>query len=205
MGSAFPFGFLRKHLTTAIALPVKVWPARLAYEFAGEAPARWRPEQGQTNRTGGDADLLGLRRYRAGDSHRSIHWKASARVGQLLVRQHAVETATQFSLRVETHDGRWTRPEQFELLCSFAGTLAEDLLRTGRLGGVAIDDEPAVPVRRVRELETFLDRLAELAPQAARDPARRPPAGDPETTITFEPEGERGVCARLGGQVAARA
>lgn len=205
VSSLYPFGFLRKHLTTAIVLPIKVWPVRIAYEFAGEAPSRWQPEQGRQNKPGGDADLLGLRRYQAGDSHRSIHWKASARSGKLLVRQNAVEIATQFSLWFDTAATRWPRPEQFELACSFAATLAEDLFREGRLGHLAINDEPPVNVRRVRELESFLDRLAELSPAAQTSALPRALTGRNEPVITFEAEGERGVCARIDGEVVARA
>lgn len=205
VSSLYPFGFLRKHVSTSIVLPIKVWPVRVAYEFTGEAPARWQPEQGRQNKPGGDADLLGLRRYQAGDSHRTIHWKASARLGKLLVRQNAVEIATQFSLWLETCAARWPRPEQFELVCSFAATLAEDLLREGRLGHLAINAEPPVNVRRVRELESFLDRLAELTPAGEPSPLPRTLAARNEPVITFEPEGERGVCARIDGEVVARA
>jgi len=203
VGSLFPFGFLRKTAGAGVEQAVRVWPARVAYRFSGAVPARHQLLSEEVPRAGGGSDLLGLRRYQPGDSHRHIHWKASARLRQLLVRQNTAERAMTFSLHVETPAAGWPRPEQFELLCSLAGTLAEDLFRAGRLDRVAVDDEPPLEIRRIRDVETFLDRLAELAPTPVR--RSRPAARPRPATITFEPEGERGICARLGGNIAARA
>jgi hypothetical protein len=103
---------------------------------------------------------------------------------------------------METSASVWTRPEQFELLCSFAGSLAEELFRLGRLESLAIDGEAPLPVLRVRDLETWLDRLALLEPSAPV--RRRVAAGARGALITFEPDGERGVRAKLGNDIAAR-
>lgn len=201
-GSLFPFGFLRKTVGATVRREVRVWPARVAYTFTGAAVARFQLESEEVAKPGTGNDLLGLRRYRVGDSHRHIHWKASARLRHLLVRQHATEGAATFGLWLEATATLWPRPEQFELLCRLAGSLAEDLFRQGRLDSVAIDGEPPLLVRGVRDVETWLDRLAVLEPGAA---ARR--RGGPRlrgALLTFEPEGERGVCARLGHEIAAR-
>ncbi len=202
VGSLFPFGFLRKTMGPTVRTEVRVWPARVACHFSGAAAARFQKESTEVPQPGAGSDLLGLRRYRAGDSHRHIHWKASARLRQLLVRQHAAEAAMTFALWLDSSAARWPRPEQFELLCSFAGSLAEELHRLGRLDSVAVDDEPALLVRRIRDIETWLDRLAVLEPGA---PGRR--RAGPRVRgalLTFEPDGERGIRARLGNEIAAR-
>jgi hypothetical protein len=106
----------------------------------------------------------------------------------------------------------WTRPEQFELLVSFCASLAEDLFRAGRLTGVAIDAEAPRPVRRVHDVEAFLDRLATV--RCAEDVGR---AKDPDgrtaeersqgrgrkNVMTFVPDGARGVVAMVDGERAA--
>lgn len=202
VGSLFPFGFLRKSLATAVRCEVRVWPARVVCRFEAAAATRFEREHDEVAQPGTGQDLLGLRRYRAGDSHRHIHWKASARVRQLLVRENAAEAARTFTLWLDSAGELWPRPEQFELLCSFAGSLAEELFRLGRLDGVALDDEAPQAVRRIRDVETWLDRLAVLEPGPAGRRRSTPRARG--ALLVLEPDGERGIRARLGHTIAAR-
>jgi hypothetical protein len=59
-----------------------------------------------------------------------------------------------------------------------------------------------VTMRRVADLESFLDRLAEAqplpAPKAVAAPAKGPGRRHPNL-LTFEPEGTRGVAAFING------
>lgn len=208
VGSLFPFGFLKKQLRSEVGEEVIVWPAPTEYRrFAGIGAQR--PAAGmQAARAGNAGDLHALRRYAPGDSHRLIHWKASARSRQLLVRQLTAESAEGMALRVDTDAEVWTRPDQFELLVSFAATLAEDLFRAGMLVSVALDAQPVIPVRRVRDLESFLDRLAVAEPVENPDKAH---GRDARATvrrnnlITFAPDGVHGVIARADGEKIAAA
>ena len=212
VGSLFPFGFLKKEIGTEMSAEAVVWPAAVEYRRHAVIAAR-RPAGGERlARAGTGGDLHALRRYAVGDSHRLIHWKASARTQTLLVRQFAAENAEGFSLWLRTDAGVWTRPEQFELLVSFCGSLAEDLFRAGRLTGVAIDAGAPMPVRRVHDLEGFLDRLATV--RCAEDGGRGPEGGgrtaaEPgeargrRNVMTFAPDGARGVVALVDGERAA--
>jgi uncharacterized protein (DUF58 family) len=203
VGSLFPFGFLKKGIGTELHSEVKVivWPAPVEYRRHAVASLR-RPSGGErVPRAGSGGDLMALRRYETGDSHRLIHWKASARTRTLLVRQFSAESAEGFSIWVRSDAAVWTRPEQFELLVSFCATLAEDLFRAGRLMVVAIDDEPPAPVRRVPDLEAFLDKLAVLQPRAT---ATAPGGWQVEklNVMTFAPDGAHGVAAFVDGKKA---
>jgi len=204
VGSLFPFGFLRKDLGTELAADVVVWPAPVEYRRHAVSTVRRTLGGERVARAGTGGDLLALRRYATGDSHRLIHWKASARTGTLLVRQFALESAEGFSLWLRTDAAVWSRPGQFELLVSFAASLAEDLFRAGRLLGVAIDAEPPVPVRRVHDLELLLDRLALLRPSAGHAGFTGLPVSK-QNVMTFSPDGGRGVVAYVDGQLAASA
>ncbi len=222
VGSLFPFGFLRKSHGIRLRHDAIVWPAPVDYRFTRTAAAP-RPAEGRrVARPGASNDLLALRRYRPGDSHRLIHWKASARLRQLMVRQFAAETTEVYFLRIDTPSGRWPREEQFELLCGFAATLAEDLFTAARLAGSVINHGPSLVIRRVQDLEAFLDQLAVLDRETAggglgsgenagpgADSLGPPPAILEHKlrwhVVTFAPEAARGVAAYIDGQKTATA
>jgi len=214
VGSLFPFGFLRKTFPVRLTRELIVWPA--AVEYRRFPAALWeRAQPGRTlSRAGGGAELHSLRRYVQGDSHRAIHWKATARLRQLMVTRRAADGEDGYSLWVRTPAEVWTRPEQFELLCGLAATLAEDLFRAGRLLLVALNDEPPMPVRRVADLEAFLDAVALVGPVSEEQRVVTRGGGTPPTTeramkrknvLTFTPEGARGVAAYVDGEKAASA
>ena len=213
VGSYFPFGFLRKGLSVQVVEPVIVWPAAVEYRrFSVSASHRW-PADEYLKRAGQSGDLLSLRPYQLNDSHRQIHWKASARLRQLMVRQLSTESGDGYSIWVDTTADSWARPEQFETLCSFAATLAEDLFTAGKLRAAAVGHAAPVSIRKVRDLELFLDALA----CAERRSTSRPWTPD-ETAVfsshrstktkcllTFVPDGALGVAAYLHGERAASA
>lgn len=199
VGSFFPFGFLRKSISAGVRHTVPVWPAQVEYQWRGAAGRSGAASGQRTARAGVGDDLLALRRYAQGDSHRLIHWKASARLGHMMIRQFAAESLDGYVLRLDTPAALWTRPAQFELLCSLAGTLAEDLFAEGRLHGVCVNGGPVRETRRVHDVEAFLDQLARLQPVAAENIPGRPDGLSGRNVITFAPEGARGVTAYADG------
>ncbi len=204
VGSLFPFGFLRKSIGVALRQPVLVWPAQVDYQWTGGTAAHAGAQGRRTARAGTGEDLLALRKYAQGDSHRLIHWKASARLGQLMIRQFAAESHDGFVLRLDTPAGVWPHPEQFELLCSFAATMAEDLFAAGRLYGACLNGGPLLATRRLRDLEALLDQLAVLQPGPERG-AGSGELGAQKNVITFAPDGVRGVAAYVDGHQTAAA
>ncbi|MEI6862370.1 MAG: DUF58 domain-containing protein, partial [Verrucomicrobiota bacterium] len=198
-GSVFPFGFLRQTVGIGREMEVAVWPAATAYQWNGGA-AGWRPLAGERSAPHGPrgGDLRAVRRYVPGDPPRVVHWKASARARRLLVRDFAAEREEGLLLWLQTSAARWPRAEQFELLCSLAATLAEDLFRTGRLRALALDGEPATAVRRTDDVEAFLDRLAVIEPTADVELAEGT-HGVRQGLMTFAPDGARGVAAYVDG------
>ena len=206
VGSVFPFGFLRKIIGSELKREMLVWPAPVEYRRFTMGAWRQLGVGEQRATVGHSGDLLALRPYAQGDSHRLVHWKASARLRRIMVRQFSTEMQAGFALWMQTSAEVWTRPEQFELLCRFAATLAEDYFRAGRLTSVALNDDAPQAVRSVRELELFLDRiaLAALVDQPYQ-PSAGGGAGNLSNRLTFAPDGARGVLAYVDGIKAAAA
>lgn len=192
----FPFGFLRKIIGGGVSREVVVWPKRIEYEF--KAPVGVRSHvQGLVNmKPGGGAELVNLREYQRGDPQRMVHWKASARTRRLMVRQMSEENEDAYLVFLETPATVWNDKEQFEVLCSFAASLAEDLYMDNRLWGVAVNDEPVMLIRSLSDLHSFLGMLARLEPVEHYTPLEEVTAA---TIITFTPGTGKRVHANVGG------
>jgi len=193
--SRYPFGFLKKTIRDSFAREVVVWPARIVYQFSGDkAGRRWM--YGRHRRRGEGVDLVQLRPYRSGDPLRRIHWKASARMGALQVRETEQEHHQAFSLWIEPSARLWRDARQFEAMCSFAASLAEDLYQRDQLRAACVAGHPPVPVGGIGDLHAFLDQLGELERGEPHAPAGRavPPAG----AVRFVPGPGNSVIARIG-------
>jgi uncharacterized protein (DUF58 family) len=199
--SQFPFGFLNKTAGGSQRHDLLVWPARISYEFIPPTSQRANQAGETQRRPGPGADLLGLRPYRPGDAPRLVHWKASARLRELVVRQTGEEQRAGFYIVMETMRALWRDDAQFEKLCGFAGSLAEDLFTEGRLLGVSVNGEPLQPVKRLADLHRFLDQLARLTPVEHGTPIALAAAN----IITFKPGPRQNVHAYLGRQLAGEA
>ena len=80
------------------------------------------------------------------------------------------------------------------------------MFRGGQLQTLALDGEPPVIVRHVRDLESWLDRLAvvEFKADGSERGGVTPPTSVAVTSgrnvLTFAPEGGQGVAALINGQ-----
>ena len=206
VASFFPFGFFNKKLAAHLTRTLTVWPAIIEYQRHPVGGFRWSGVTERLSRAGSGNDLLALRRYAPGDSHRLINWKASARTGQLLVRQFAAEANESYKLWLQTDPALWSRPEQFERALSLAATLGEDLFLADRLHAVMIDHHSPRVIRHGRDFEAFLDDLAQLEPRETKDVYREAPINHaPRNQLTFMPDGTNGVIALIDGNKTATA
>ncbi len=198
----FPFGFLRKIIGGGISRQVVVWPKLVDYVF-NPTTGRHAHKQGSTNfKPGGGAELVNLREYQPGDPQRLVHWKASARLQRLMVRQMCEENQDAYLIFLETPSTIWQAGDQFEKLCSFAAALAEDLYMDDRLWGAALNDEPVFVIKRLSDLHFFLEKLAGLQPVENYAPLEETRAA---TVITFTPGSGDRVYANVGGNQAGSA
>ncbi len=155
-----PLGLVRTGLPAGDTATLWVHPRR----YRAKAPAAGYPRHHHegvvSDRTlRGSAELLEVRPYQPGDEVRYLHWKATARTGQLMVRDCADPEQPRFTLLLDTRRGVFS-PEVFEEAVDLAASLLVAAGRHVRLvttGG--LDRAFAGGAESVRGL---LDELSEI-------------------------------------------
>ncbi len=222
VSTCFPFGLFRYSFAcgtsaTLTVLPrlgrlTKTWRALRNDSFAGNERREHRP--------GIDGDFYGLRPWQRGDSRRWVHWRTTARTGEVMVRQfeqpHSRDAAIVLDLwRPAEINARHL--ENIELAVSFAATLAAELCRTGSSDVflVAADPEPrltggrgsAALLQDIMERLTLIDaRNRERVPELLQLAAAGVEAGTEVVLISTRPLdlSIAEYAGRLPGEVARR-
>ncbi|MFG6475458.1 DUF58 domain-containing protein [Microbacterium sp. P06] len=105
-----------------------------------------------------DVSFHALRQYEPGDDRRHVHWKSTARTGQLMVRQYEETRRSHFVIGLSRHPSDYRDPEDFELAVSAAGSLGLRALRDSQRVDVR-SQGGAVPAGSGKR---FLDSLSGL-------------------------------------------
>ena len=116
-----------------------------------------------------EEDFRGLREYTRGDNAKWIHWKSSARVQKLLVKEFEEPQARRVLIMLDTNLQRMgiQRFPAFELAISFAASVTRELLRRG----CEVECAALQPQKRLlhlsvsrerRNLDALLESLAGL-------------------------------------------
>jgi uncharacterized protein (DUF58 family) len=135
-----PFGIVERRVT--IPLPDQLY----VYPKIGQLTRRWFQLQRQTSenrlgqrhdRSSQQEEYHGLRDYRAGDSSRWIHWRTSARRGELMVKEFEQQNEQDLAILIDPWLPRTKvsplQREAVEQAISFAATIClETCRRQGR-------------------------------------------------------------------------
>jgi uncharacterized protein (DUF58 family) len=134
----FPFGFLQKARRLDLATEALVYPAVAASsEFLEVLPGLQGAMESYAKGRG--QDLYALRGYLPNDSARHVHWKASARYGELMVREFAREDDCRVLLVFDPQSpAAGSAPaskerERFERAVTFCAALAWNFHERGAL------------------------------------------------------------------------
>lgn len=86
--------------------------------------------EGQTTKAITDSDLAfhALRSYEPGDDIRNVHWRSSARTGQLMVRQYQETRRSQLLLMMSADRRFYASDDEFELAVSALASVAVEVI-----------------------------------------------------------------------------
>jgi uncharacterized protein (DUF58 family) len=119
-----PVGLVRRRIETGSALELLVAPQVTDLPvFAGGLT---NDLDGATSQQLSMSDLAfhALREYVPGDDLRHVHWRSSAKAGQLLVRQYHESRRGHVTVLLDPALSSYARPRDFELATSLAASIA---------------------------------------------------------------------------------
>jgi uncharacterized protein (DUF58 family) len=194
---AAPFGLVVAQISSAAGRAVTVYPRRGVIRLNAvvgrlRAVARAGQRRVAVRHLGDGTDIHGLRQFRTGDSPRWIHWKTTARVGELMVREFDRAAGPSLSVAV---DGAALRGPGFEAALSFVTTLvaAWGATQDGRLALLLPREGryEAVEIHGHRRATAALARLGDWPADVGTLPAGPPlellPEGRPVLHVTRGP------------------
>jgi uncharacterized protein (DUF58 family) len=168
VSSLFPFGFFRKGVRYRVDFEVLVFPE--LYPAGSSRPYESEHAGDDASRRGGwGHDLYSLRLFRRGDDPRGIHWKQSARTGELIFTERASERSRRLSILFDNAVGELADPAEqsrFERLVSEAATIAVDHLARGYQVELVTRDRALGFGGGPRQRLAVLEALALLQPLA---------------------------------------
>lgn len=180
----FPFGLFAKISRPMLCDPLLVYPLIRALA-PGEIPAALGPGWRERERRGQGAGLHDLRQYRPGDDPRMLHWKTSAKAGDLMLKELEDEDRPQVRLLLADPAPK-TPPPVLEANLSYAASLAAHAIRLG----CQVQLVTAVGFTEYGQGEAHLDRILERlalyeAPASPR-PSPTPPGLGQEVQVRLD-------------------
>jgi len=114
--------------------PIEVFVHPEIVRLTGSGAGLMRDLEGQSLQIIADSDFSfhALREYIPGDDRRHIHWKTSARVGDLMVRQFDDTRRTRTALLLTAHPDEYADAAEFELATSVFASLGVQALNEDR-------------------------------------------------------------------------
>ncbi|HWL44887.1 MAG TPA: DUF58 domain-containing protein [Ilumatobacter sp.] len=96
-----------------------------------------------------------LRPYVRGDELRHVHWKSSAKIGELMVRQYNDTRRSHVAVLLSTDTDEFADDDEFELGVSCAASVAVQAMRDEQTVDVIVGDQQFPAVNPTRLLDRF--------------------------------------------------
>lgn len=155
-----PLGLARRAVAWAEPIDLFVHPRTI--RLAGMTAGWIRDLEGHPTKDLSPSDVAfhTLREYVPGDDRRHVHWRTSARLGTLMVRQFVDSRRSHLGLVLSTNPSDYATEEEFELAVSVVGSLAVSALLDDQAVSVTTGGRP-LPAYAPPKL---LDGLAGVEP-----------------------------------------
>jgi len=124
-------GLLRR--TVRWADPIELFVHPVTTRLAPSAAGLVRDLEGEVTKTitNNDISFHALRAYEPGDDRRYVHWRTSARTGQLMVRQFEETRRSQVIMVFVADKAHYASDDEFELAVSTMASLGVQVLHDG--------------------------------------------------------------------------
>jgi uncharacterized protein (DUF58 family) len=155
---ADPLGLLRREVVWTEPEELFVHPR--VKNLSGSSTGFLKDLEGRvtTDISNSDVSFHALRDYVPGDDRRHIHWKTTARTGQLMVRQFEETRRSHLAVLLSTRADDYAHDDEFELAVSVCGSLGLQAIKEDRGVTVLVNDGNLRGDHRTR----LLDDLARV-------------------------------------------
>ena len=162
-------GLLRR--TVRWADPVELFVHPVTAQLNPSAAGLVRDLEGEVTKTitNNDISFHALRAYEPGDDRRYVHWRTSARTGQLMVRQFEETRRSQLIILLADDRSHYASEEEFELAVSVLASLGVQVLRDGTKLNVVTENLEL----RTRTVSSMLDDSCRINPINSKYPTTR--------------------------------
>lgn len=151
-------GLLRRAVKWADPVDLFVHPKTVRLVSSAAGLVRDLEGQVSSKITNNDLAFHALRPYVPGDDRRYVHWRTSARIGQLMVRQFQETRRSQIIVVVPTAPRFYASENEFELGVSVGASIAGQVIRDG----TQLDVVSERGIWRTRTVTSMLDSSCRL-------------------------------------------
>jgi hypothetical protein len=166
-----PLGVLRREVAWADVNRLFVHPVTVSIPSTSAGFVRDLEGNPTSDIVDSDISFHAIREYAPGDGQRHIHWKSTAKTGQLMVRQFEESRRSRLTIVLSLNAAEYASDDEFEMAVSAAGSLGVRAIRDGRdlavVASAVIPDIVRSSIRSVRSLNvvsarTLLDDLTAI-------------------------------------------
>lgn len=181
LGTAFPIGLYLAQRTIRTRESLVVWPA--VTRLKSLPPTLIGQPHGEAlhSITGDHGETCGVRPYRHGDTLRTIHWQATARSADLMVREFRTTVSSLLNVEliwptIQPDDANSSSHEtdtrfagnQFDIAVRLTASLCAEAVQQGHVAVCSIDQSTKTAGAQPGDLRPLMDWLAVVTPTSTR-------------------------------------